>query len=213
MINPKDLLPPNFQCDPSMVYHLAKVFAGEYAYHCQEAVMAATVKSVLDIGGNAGAFTLWAAQAFPLATINVYEPSQESFALLTQNITSAGRATAYRCAVADKPGRAVLSAPKNNTGDRSITAGAVGAGEEVEVISARSLPVADLVKIDAEGAEALIISNLGFRPKYLCYEFHNVELRSMLEKYLDPHYLRWYHKESTPGLGIVGWIRKGPSLK
>lgn len=175
--------------------------------------MAATVKSVLDIGGNAGAFTLWAAQAFPLATINVYEPGQESFDLLTQNIASAGRATAYRCAVADKPGRAVLSAPKNNTGDRSITAGAVGAGEEVEVISARSLPVADLVKIDAEGAEALIIPNLGFRPKYLCYEFHNVELRSTLEKYLDPHYLRWYHKESTPGLGIAGWIRKGPSLK
>lgn len=212
MINPKDLLPPNFQCDPSMTYHLAKVFAGEYVYAFQERVMAATVKSVLDIGGNAGAFTLWAAQAFPLATINVYEPSEASFALLTQNIASAGRATAYRCAVADKAGKAILSAPKNNTGDRSITE-ANASGEEVEVVDARSLPAADLVKIDAEGAEALIIPNLGFRPKYLCYEFHNVELRSTLEKYLDPHYLRWYHKESTPGLGIVGWIRKGPSLK
>ena len=44
--------------------------------------------TVLDIGANIGAFSLWAAHRWPGCTINAYEPNPATFALLERSTRS-----------------------------------------------------------------------------------------------------------------------------
>lgn len=46
----------------------------------------ATVKEIIDIGGNFGGFMLYAADRYPNATIRVFEPTKSLFDILKQNI-------------------------------------------------------------------------------------------------------------------------------
>jgi len=69
-------------------------------------------RTIVDIGANMGSFAVYAAQSRPDARIFCYEPEQQNFRLLKQNIEInglEGRVSVFHCAVASHNGRRQLA--------------------------------------------------------------------------------------------------------
>jgi FkbM family methyltransferase len=120
--------------------------------------------TVLDVGANIGAFTLFFAKAVGEAgRVHAFEPQRTLYHVLCGNLAlnALSNVTAIHGALADKPGtlfvRAVDYAKPGNFGGLALDPAAVsqGAGENVGVstIDALGLERCDFVKIDVEGME------------------------------------------------------------
>lgn len=126
---------------------------------------------VIDIGGNVGYHALLAASAVgPTGRVHTFEASSKIFSQLSRNIDRNGfhQITAHHRAVSNEAGSVTLFYGGDNAqGDSSIMHSHEGArGEQVPAISfdeiARMCPLGDagIIKIDVEGAEALVVSGL-----------------------------------------------------
>ena len=123
--------------------------------------------TVVDVGANVGIYTLIAARAVaPAGKVYSFEPTPRTFAILTDNIQvngllESGLIDRRQAAVSDRRGTARLAVYRDNNGHNTLFAG--GTGPEFVDVETVSLDDAlagvtrvDLIKIDAEGAEALI---------------------------------------------------------
>lgn len=174
-------LPPN---------HCADVLAGSYDVPFNPR----QPPTILDLGANIGAFARWAAKRWPGCCIDCYEPHPGNFAMLEK--TAAGidgaQITLHNQAVLNLNGRMQLTAGKYNCGEHSLFNDAKktgGASVEVEVISAKSLPRANILKIDTEGSEhgILVALNAAGRLKdFACImlEYHAAEIEKNVTKML-----------------------------
>lgn len=159
---------------------VGEVFSGQYALPA-----AATVSgtpSVLDIGANCGAFTLWARMMWPGCRVMAYEPQPILFAHLKHNLRGIPDTRAYNFAVGD-PALPFLFAGQHSR----LCSGQYQIGEQtadtiaVAVIEPEKLAPADIVKIDTEGAEGYIVERLPFTPAALILEWHGAENRRRVE--------------------------------
>jgi FkbM family methyltransferase len=116
----------------------------------------------VDVGANVGYFTLLASTLG--ARVVAYEPTPSVFARLRENVDLNGfqQAQLVNAAVMDKPGTLSLHLsgddPEANTrfgdGPQSVRVPAVSLDED---LAARGIEHVDLLKIDAEGAEAFVL--------------------------------------------------------
>lgn len=127
--------------------------------------------SVIDIGANVGYFTLLACKAVGRGgTVLAFEPEPGNFALLEKNIAlnEYPQARPFALALADRKGTVRLFTDRANLGNPSLAAGNVPpSADSVEVSTValddllagqEDLPARfDLIKMDAQGAEALVI--------------------------------------------------------
>ena len=125
---------------------------------------------VFDVGANMGYYTLLAARAVgPSGCVFAFEPEPHNFDLLARNVAENGftNVRLVRAAVSSGPGGARLHVDEANFGAHSFEAGSVPtpSGRSVEV---ETVPLDDfveaarpfeavLVKIDVQGAEALVV--------------------------------------------------------
>ena len=126
---------------------------------------------VLDIGANIGIASTYLSRRFPQAKIFAFEPVPSNFGLLTKNIEALGNVRPIMKALGAKDGsfEMFVSDTESNLGGYSFhEAGSnVGRRIRVEVREARSMmrelgiESADVIKIDTEGAEYDIVTNLG----------------------------------------------------
>jgi len=130
---------------------------------------------VVDVGANWGYFTLLAArQCGPRGSVFAFEPHPRNFAILTRNIAAngLGNVIATQKAVSDSEGRLALNVCPFSAGHSIRPLPAVGAmpgNNDVRLVVEattldsffRDLPVQPkIVKIDVEGAEALVIAGM-----------------------------------------------------
>lgn len=126
---------------------------------------------VIDIGGNIGYHALLAGTAVgPTGRVHTFEASSTSFGQLKKNIdrNSFAHVTPHHCAISNEPGSVTLFyGGANSQGDSSIMHKHEGArGEKVSAISfdeiAQMCRLSDarIIKIDVEGAEALVVAGL-----------------------------------------------------
>jgi FkbM family methyltransferase len=142
-----------------------EVFGGEY-----ESGYSGERLTVLDIGANVGAFSLWAAHRWPGCTIDAYEPHPDTFAFLAANARAYPMIRCHQLAVYPSDhrketlffrgvgdGQAGLVQEIAGTFSRDV----MSRGERVAVpvLHPRALPTADIVKIDVEGSEAAIVTH------------------------------------------------------
>jgi FkbM family methyltransferase len=126
---------------------------------------------VFDVGANIGYYTLLAARAVGSSgRVYAFEPGPRNFELLARNIAE-NRFTNVRpvnAAVSNRAGVVRLHLDDANFGAHSLEAGSVGtsSGRSVEVETVRLDDFADearafeagvLVKVDVQGAEALVV--------------------------------------------------------
>lgn len=120
---------------------------------------------LLDIGANAGIYSLFvAARTGPAASIIAIEPQPEMLIRLRTNIALNGFSTirVMPLALSDRNGTIDLHLSADNRGQASVTA----EGGAVVTVATKTLlglmdevamPQADAMKIDIEGAEALVL--------------------------------------------------------
>ncbi len=127
----------------------------------------------LDIGANEGFYTTYAAKKVgPTGSVYAFEPSVRELTWLQRNIdrNNLQNVTVFQMGLADKKGKAVLKiADHEHNGQNTLGATfghpGVSSISEIEVPittidamrHAKLLPKLDVVKIDVEGAEAMVL--------------------------------------------------------
>ena len=156
------ILEPNWPADfigPDLpANHCFDVLAGSYEIPYEPK----SPPVILDLGANVGAFARWASVRWPEATIYCYEPHPGNFAKLERTVKGLNANVHLRNqAVLNKADKMTLTAGQFNCGEHSLCAepGSGRPSVEVEVIDAATLPKADILKIDTEGAELAILDS------------------------------------------------------
>lgn len=126
---------------------------------------------VLDIGANIGIASIYLARRFPRAQIFAFEPVPANFAILRRNVEALGNVRPIQTALGVKDGsfECYHSDTDTNLGGYSFHESGSDTGRRVrvEVREAKSmvqelgLRSADVIKIDTEGSEYDILTNLG----------------------------------------------------
>ena len=122
-------------------------------------------RTVVDIGANMGGFAVYAAHSCPDAKIYCYEPEEQNFGLLKQNIEInglEGRVSAFQCAVAANNGQrelAVGESPLNSFHIASDDASRrmVSCTTIRNILRDLHLEEIDLLKMNCEGTEYEIL--------------------------------------------------------
>ena len=126
------------------------------------------LKTVVDIGANIGAFSIYIANRFRKSHLYSYEPSVSTYKILTQNIKLnglVGKISPFRFAVYGKnttiklynPGPSGLRSihhTRNETKYESVRTITLE-----KIFSSNKITKCDLLKIDCEGAEYEILEN------------------------------------------------------
>jgi FkbM family methyltransferase len=135
---------------------------------------------VYDVGANIGLYTRFLANCFRAAKVVAFEPMRENLAQLRTNIdlgNIADRVTVVPYALADSDGQEELQEDDLSTATAalsSVTEGRAADGRRAyglpprskwvtcrrldSVVTELNLPVADVIKVDIEGAECLFLS-------------------------------------------------------
>jgi FkbM family methyltransferase len=117
----------------------------------------------LDIGTNAGVYTLWmASRPGRRVRVESFEPDPELCRRLTENLARNGLANVHlHCfALGEEEGTAFLARGSGNLGENEVRRDAVEGGVEVAlrrlpgVLEERGIGKVDALKIDVEGHEA-----------------------------------------------------------
>jgi FkbM family methyltransferase len=132
----------------------------------------AAARTIVDVGANIGAATVWMAGRAPHARVVAVEPSPHALPLLRENVAANGltdRVTIVPCAIAAAPGTVRLSAAGTSVSGRVVADGTPPSGGD-DLVAARTLPsvlrdagveTVDILKLDCEGAEFDIIETMG----------------------------------------------------
>lgn len=163
-------------CDLRMMLQRQFYFFG--TYFLEERVLARwselakDARFVLDIGANAGIFSLAAAASSPTSQIHAFEPTPEIVRHFQQTVEHnllGGRISIHQCAVAQESGFAFLNffsgEHEDNEGMNFVSfnegrAGAVRVAVTSidDFCSEQGIAAVDLVKIDVQGKEADVLA-------------------------------------------------------
>ena len=140
--------------------------------------------TVLDVGANTGLFSLLAAQRAPGVRVHAVEPVPRVFQMLEDNVRSnrLQNVTCHRLALGDHEGTVSMYVPREDVPIMaSLLPGWRTDSECVEVesqtldqlVARLGLGAVDVLKIDAEGAETLVLSGArdtlsALRPFVVC---------------------------------------------
>jgi FkbM family methyltransferase len=128
-----------------------------------------TAPTVFDVGANRGDYALAVLERRPRAHVHCFEPSQAAYEILARRLDN--RATPHRSALADAPGETLLYSDESGSElsslyNRDLRALSIPFGHHSELVPVSTVDAEaskagvshiDLLKIDAEGAEARVI--------------------------------------------------------
>lgn len=200
---------PTFKCPENMVVHLTKVFDGEYElpYFPQ------TPPTVLDLGANCGAFSVWASHRWPGCEIFAYEPHHLTFVTLRENLKPYPKVHLHNYAIGT-PGFRPLFNGANNCGEGSLhhmLNNPAPTGQHVEVKDPLTLPKADVLKMDIEGSEIEVLRPLlesGRTFSAIMFEYHAEDYRRELDSLLKDYWLTSSKVESIIGRGVCCYLHR-----
>ena len=122
---------------------------------------------VVDIGAHIGTFSVWAAKQATSGRVYAFEPNQENYRLLEENkqLNNLTNLHLFNLAVSNQVGEAVLFNSDHHSLSHSFFE--VGAPNQTtvrttslaEILQANGIHRVNYLKIDAEGAEYLIVLN------------------------------------------------------
>lgn len=151
--------------------------------------------NVLDIGANIGLFSIYMKLIDPDCTIYCYEPVNNTYSLLQENIKNINNIHTFHYGLFNENTTAEINIHSMNTGQNSLklknpehnqteTIQLRDAGEENDRLGIDNF---DILKVDTEGCEVEILESLGERLSNIAYvilEYHSEEDRRRLDKLL-----------------------------
>lgn len=196
---------PRFECSPSLMPHLRSVFEGEY-----EVPLWGSGKTIIDVGANVGAFSLWAAHRWPGSVIHAYEPNPDCLDILARNTKGFG--VAIHPYGLGNPGERPLYSGQNNLGEASLYPNACtkDTGRHVEIKDPNSVGFAHILKLDCEGAELEILEVLLLKHQRIfeaiMFEVHSEPLRRACDSLMKDYRLV-SSKTHCSGIGTYSYLR------
>lgn len=177
------------------------------------------VRTIVDIGANIGAASVYFAGLYPQARMLAFEPAPDCFALLLQNTAGLTGIEAERMALFDHDGQAPLLTGAQDSVTNSFGASVetsqetreVPLREAATVMRAKGVEHIDILKIDTEGCEVPILRSLqDWLPRIatLYVEFHSAEDRLTLDALLTPSHILCIAKIPMPHRGELVYLRR-----
>ena len=157
---------------PKRLHHEFKEIFMENAYSIGLKKRIKKNPTIIDIGANAGFFTMFAVSKYPECTVYSYEPIYSNFQQLIKNreLNSTKKIYCFNSAVCGHNGKIKMSHNKtgsftttasiiNNDGDDDKESIEVSCLKLSELFKENNLDSCDLLKLDCEGAEYDILYN------------------------------------------------------
>lgn len=200
-----------FSCPIDCLPGIGEVWKGEYNLAGLEFKSPPTV---VDIGANCGAFAIWARMRWGAKKVYCYEPNPALWPYLTNNGTLfASRVQGFEflpvnAAVGPTAHCEFYAGKETNLCGSIVKSGStVQESIQVNMVDPKDIPECHILKVDTEGAEAFIISNLTFTPLYLAVEWHGECQRLLVELVLKDKMHLVASSVSGKGYGMLKYIR------
>jgi len=177
------------------------------------------VRTILDIGANIGAASVYFALIYPEAQIYSVEPGREAFELLRKNAAPFANIHAFNFGLHNK----TVSVPLYKSWVDSVTA-SVGKSflntqeyEEIQLRPVREwrqendIGQADIVKIDTEGCEVPILTEMADmlgQVRVIYLEYHSEEDRRTIDDMLRSTHVVWRGKIERAHCGELVYVHK-----
>lgn len=186
------------------------MFSGR-AYPCLGFV--AGVRTILDIGANVGASTLYFAGQYPEARILAFEPFTESYELLARNVQGLSRISTFNFGLSDQDRQAplhlgVFDSVTNSLGHSSEASGqrdvVVQLRNSGDVLAEQNITEVDILKLDTEGSELPILRSMFptvARAGVIYLEFHSEADRREIDRMLSPTHVLLRGRIDSPHRG------------
>jgi FkbM family methyltransferase len=177
------------------------------------------VQTILDVGANVGAASLYFALNYPHARVLAFEPEPQSYALLARNTQGLPRVEAYNFGLADEDRRALLYLGRQDSVTNSVCSSPenTGASVEVELREARTVlaeqgvEAVDILKLDTEGCEVPILRSLvGLLPRLgvVFVEYHDEEDRREIDRMLGGTHVLFQGRVLAPHRGEFCYLAR-----
>lgn len=175
---------------------------------------------VIDAGANIGLFSLLVARSQPACKVFAYEPFEENFRLLTENLAAAGAAgvRAFPFALAERSGAAAMVDGGGRSQDHQLVPNqttdperqVVRACSLAEVLEMAGADTVQLFKCDIEGSERDLFASAGPETLRRCQryaiEYHDNlrpgTLELLVERFRPTHILD-VRPSSEGGYGML----------
>jgi len=176
------------------------------------------VQTVVDVGANVGVASLYFSLQYPGARILAVEPYPAAFALLTGNLAQVAGAEAHGVGLHDHDGAMPLFVSKEDPVTNSVSASSLNGDDSVlvPVRSARAflreqrVERIDVLKIDTEGCELPILTNLGdmaLGARVIYLEYHDESDRLEIDHRLRGTHILYASSIRHPHRGELCYVR------
>lgn len=176
------------------------------------------VRTIVDVGANVGAATLYFAAQYPQARVLAFEPFPSSYELLVRNLAAFPNVTAMNFGLFDQNKQVPLYLGVQDPVTNSIALGAevaqdafvtVTLREAKAVLAEHGIERIDILKLDTEGSELPIlrsISSLMAKVSVLYIEFHHEADRLEIDQMLKRTHMLVMGKITTPHRGELCYV-------
>jgi FkbM family methyltransferase len=160
------------------------------------------VKTVVDVGANVGAASVYFATAYPDAQVYALEPGSSPLLLLRQNVEPLRNVNVFPFGLHSSEKTLPLFHGKNDCVESSLSSSARTSSESEQIrlvgasqfLSQHGIDNVDVLKIDTEGCEVPILRSLAnYLPevKVLYVEYHSERDRRLIDEILAETHVLW----------------------
>lgn len=160
------------------------------------------VKTVVDVGANVGAASVYLATAYPDARVYALEPGASPLSLLRRNVASLPNVKVFPFGLHSSEKRVTLFHGRTDSVESSLssTTRTITESEQIRVVEAsrflsdQGITQIDVLKVDTEGCEVPILRSLkAYLPdvKVLYVEYHSERDRRLIDEMLAETHVLW----------------------
>jgi FkbM family methyltransferase len=160
------------------------------------------VRTIVDLGANIGAATVYFAMMYPAAQVFAFEPAAKSFAMLATNTANLPQVRTFEYGLFDRDRQAELyggfdDAAQNSiyrSHEQTLRSESIQLREAAAVLRELAIDTIDILKLDTEGCEVPILHSLATwipRISAIYVEFHSEVDRLEIDRLLSPTHYLW----------------------
>lgn len=198
--------------------HLRSILAGT-EYPLPMVPKTWKIESIVDVGANVGAASLWFLSHSPDARVICFEPAYLNHKCLVHNLTAFPGSEVYACGLHSEDRQVLLHHGASQCMQHSIFQ-SLETGSRTETIQLRDAAAAidelgleriSVLKVDTEGCEVPILERLGDRLNrvdVIYIEWHSDDDRRRIDELLSGQFLLSYAEAKLPHRGNACYLSR-----
>ncbi len=177
------------------------------------------IHTILDVGANIGAASMWFGTTYPHSTIYALEPGNQQFSLLQQNVKTLPNVRLFPFGLFSGNKIAPLYSGRNDsvessvvpTGRTSSDCETIQLRSAAEFLSEEGIEQIDILKLDTEGCEVPILRSL---TKYISaiklvyVEYHSERDRRLIDQIFADTHVLWRAHTALAYRGEFCYLRR-----